>query len=58
MKSLSGWSPIELQLQIKSDYHSASYTAQNLDTWKYTNSTEVTLSYEAVRLGQLKKLLK
>ena len=40
-------------LQIKSDYHLASYTAKNLDTWMFTNSTEVTLSYEYDRLGQL-----
>ena len=49
-------------LQIKSDYHSTSYRAKNLDTWMYTNSTEVTLSYPAQivgpadRFGQLKAI--
>ena len=46
------WDP----LQIKSDYHSASYKAKNLDTWMYTNSTEVTFRYPAWRLGQLKAI--
>ena len=41
-------------LQIKSDYHSVNYTSKNLDTWMYTNSTEVTLSYGFDRLGQLR----
>ena len=57
MESLNPFeSPIDFQLQIKSDYHSASYSAKNLDTWKYTNSTEVTLRYLAYRLGQLKAI--
>ena len=34
-------------LKIESDYHSASYISMNLDTWIFTNSTEVTLIYEA-----------
>ena len=38
--------PINYPLQIKSDYHSVSYKTKNLDTWMYTNSTEVTLIYE------------
>ena len=45
-----------LQLQIESDYHSASFTCRNLpylETWIYTNSTEVTLSYVYDRLGQI-----
>ena len=41
-----------LPLQIESGYHSASYTKKNLDTWIYTNSTEVTLNYRYERLGQ------
>ena len=40
-------------LKIESDYHSASYISMNLDTWIFTNSTEVTLIYEFERLGQL-----
>ena len=41
-------------LRIESDYHSASYHSKNLDTWMFTNSTEVTLSYEFNRLGRLR----
>ena len=42
------------QLQIESDYHLASHDFRNLDTWMYTNSTELTLTYLYTRLGQLK----
>ena len=41
-------------LRIESDYHSASYTSKNLDTWMYTNSTELTLFYDYKRLGKLR----
>ena len=46
-----------LSIQMESDYHSASYEfrqSKNLDTWVYTNSTEVTLNYTYKRFGQLK----
>ena len=42
---------IDEPLQIKSDYHSVNYAKNNLDTWKYTNSTEVFMNYTYSRLG-------
>ena len=45
-------------LQIGSDYHSANYTSKNLDTWIYTNSSEVFLNFKINRLDkQSNKLL-
>ena len=41
-------------MEIKSDYHSASYHSKNLDTWVYTNSTDVNLTYAYNRLGQIR----
>ena len=40
--------------QIESDYHSASYLSKNLNTWIFTNRTEIILNYELNRLGQLR----
>ena len=37
---------------IESEYHTANYSEKIVDTWMFTNSTEVTLDYGLTRLGQ------
>ena len=44
-------------LRIESDYHSASYISKNLDTWIFTNSTDVTLNYNYQRLDKLNTII-
>ena len=37
---------------IESEYHTANYSEKIVDTWMFTNSTEVTLDYGLTRFGQ------
>ena len=42
----------ERPLVIESEYHTANYSDKIVDTWMFTNSTEVTLDFGMPRFGQ------
>ena len=44
-------------LELKSDYHFASYHQRDTDVWIFTNSTKVNLSYIYTRLGLVSILI-